>query len=112
MGRKTDNETDEMIEVNDDVIIKLSQTYNFEGDEISELDFSGIDSVTVEDMIQASNILTRSGRTVAIPEMDLQYTLYIAHVATGRPIEFFNRLKPRDAIRVKNRVTGYFFGRG
>ena len=94
----------------DDVIVKFVNSYEFEGETITELDFSGMDDITAKDMIQANNLLTRSGRVVAVPEMDLQYILFIAHLATHKPLEFFDKLKPRDAVKVKNKVTNYFFG--
>lgn len=98
------------LKVDDDTILKLTKTYMFEGESISELDFSGFDDITVEDMIQASDMLTKSGRVVVNPEMDVQYCLYIAACATHKPHEFFKLLKPRDVTRVKNRVRAGFFG--
>jgi len=95
---------------NEDRILKLANKYEFEGDTISELDFSDMDNISAKDMIQANNMLTRAGRVVAMPETDMQYVLFIAHLATHKPLEFFDMLKPRDAIKVKNKVTGYFFG--
>lgn len=93
-----------------DSIVKLSRTYDFEGDKISELDFSGMENVTAEDMIKANKVLASSGTVTVLPENDLHYTLIIAASATGYPIEFFKALKPKDAIKVKNKVTSFFFG--
>ena len=45
-----------------------------------------------------------------LPETNLEYTLVIAASATDYPIEFYKQLAPRDAIKVKNRVTSFFFG--
>jgi hypothetical protein len=94
----------------DDMILKLSRPYAFEEETIEELDFSGFESVTTKDMIEASDVLTKSGRVVVNPEMDLQYCLYIAAFATGKPHEFFDQLKVRDAVRVKNKIRNCFFG--
>ena len=93
-------------------IIKLSKTYDFEGEKIQELDFSGLENVTADDMIKANKVLASSGAVSVLPENDLHYTLIIAASATGHPIEFFKSLKPRDAIKVKNKVTSFFFGEG
>ncbi|OUN27803.1 phage tail assembly protein [Blautia sp. An81] len=93
-------------------IIKLSKTYDFEGEKIQELDFSGLENVTADDMIKANKVLASSGTVSVLPENDLHYTLIIAASATGHPIEFFKSLKPRDAIKVKNKVTSFFFGEG
>ena len=83
-------------------IIKLSKTYDFEGEKIQKLDFSGLENVTADDMIKANKVLASSGTVSVLPENDLHYTLIIAASATGHPIEFFKSLKPRDAIKVKN----------
>ena len=93
-------------------IIKLSKTYDFEGEKIQKLDFSGLENVTADDMIKANKVLASSGTVSVLPENDLHYTLIIAASATGHPIEFFKSLKPRDAIKVKNKVTSFFFGVG
>lgn len=91
-------------------ILKLTRTYEFEGEQISELDFSGFEDLSTEDMIQASDMLTRAGRVAINPEMDVQYCMYIAACATKKPHEFFKQLKLRDVVRVKNKVRNLFFG--
>ena len=91
-------------------IVKLSKTYHFEDSDISELDFSGLENITVANMIKANKALSSSGNFSVLPETDLQYTLSIAVDVTGLPIEFFRRLAPRDGIRVKNKVTSFLFG--
>lgn len=91
-------------------IVKLSKTYDFEGKKVSQIDFSGLENITADDMIRASKVLSTSGTVSILPENDLHYTLIIAASATGLPIEFFKALKPKDAIRVKNTVTSFFYG--
>ncbi|MCU6685665.1 phage tail assembly protein [Dorea acetigenes] len=94
----------------EDKIVKLTKEYNFEGEKISKLDFSGLENITADDMIRANKVLTSSGTVSIMPENDLHYTLIIAASATGYPIEFFKGLSPRDAIKVKNTVTSFFYG--
>ena len=91
-------------------IIKLSKTYDFEDQKISELDFANLENICAEDMIKANRILTTSGNPAILPENDLLYTLVIASSATGKPLEFFKKLKPKDAMKVKNKITSFFFG--
>lgn len=95
---------------NKEEIVKLTKEYNFEGEKISQLDFSGLENITAEDMIRANKVLASSGTVSIMPESDLHYTLIIAASATGYPIEFFKGLSPRDAIKVKNAVTSFFYG--
>lgn len=94
----------------DEAIVKLSKTYDFEGDKIKTLDFSGLENITANDMIKANRVLNNSGTVTVLPETNLEYTLIIAASATGVPIEFFKQLVPRDAMKVKNKVTSFFFG--
>ena len=93
-----------------DLIVKLSKSYKFEDETISEIDMSGLENLTANDMIKANKVLNNSGNVSVLPETNLEYTLIIAASATGRPVEFFKGLQPRDAIRVKNKVTSFFFG--
>lgn len=96
--------------INEDMILQLSRTYEFEGEKIDKLDFSGLEDVTANNMIKANKVMTAAGHVSIMPENDLHYTLIIAADATGYPIEFFKTLKPRDAIKVKNKVTNFFYG--
>ena len=41
-------------------VVKLSQVYHFEDHDISELDFSGLENITVANMIKANKSLSRS----------------------------------------------------
>ena len=99
-----------VVEVNDQFTLRLSRTYLFEGEEISEIDFSGLDNVTAETMIKANKTLTVSGDVSVLPENSIHYALVMAADCTKYPIEFYKMLKPRDAIKVKNMVTTFFYG--
>ena len=94
----------------DSSVLQLSRTYRFEDQDISELDFSGLEDLTVADMMKANKALSSSGNFSVLPENDLQYTITLAVQVTGLPIEFFRQLKPRDGIKVKNKVTSFLFG--
>ena len=92
------------------LIVKLSKTYNFEGEQISEIDFSGLEDVTAKTMIKANKVLTASGDVQIMPESSLHYALIIAAECTKYPIEFYETLRPKDATKIKNTVTGFFYG--
>lgn len=96
--------------IDEEMILQLSRTYEFEGEKISQIDFSGLEEVTADNMIKATRVMTAAGHVSVLPENDLHYTLIIAADATGYPIEFFKKLKPWDAIKVKNKVTNFFYG--
>lgn len=90
--------------------LKLSKEYDFEGQKIGEIDLSGLDNLTAADMIQANKVLTNNGTVSVLPETTLEYDLIIAAGALKMPIEFFKQLKPKDALALKNRVTSFLFG--
>ena len=92
------------------LVVDLSKEYNFEGEKISTIDFSGLERVNAKTMIKASKVLTTAGDIQLLPESSLHYTLIIASECTRLPIEFYERLNPRDAMKIKNTVTSFFFG--
>lgn len=98
------------VTVDEDRSMELSKTYNFEGEKISVLDFAGLEDITANDMIKANKMMLIDGAVAVQPENDLYYSLLIAAMVTGMPIEFFKSLHPRDAIRIKTKVTNFFFG--
>lgn len=95
---------------NNDMVLKLSRAYKFEGREIDQIDLSGLDDITAEDMIRANRALTTQGAVSVLPELSLEYALHMAASVAHLPIEFFRKLKPRDAMNVKNEVTNFLFG--
>ena len=60
-------------------------------------------------MILAQKMIPRSGNTTALLETNIEYCLILASFGSGRPIEFFKQLNAKDVVKVKNRVTGFFF---
>ena len=113
-------ERKEIVEVKDGAVevipdeertLELTRAYAFEGETISCLDFSGLEEkINAESMIRANNIMVHAGTVAVVPENSMHFALIIAADATGLPIEFFKKLKPRDAIKVKNIVTHFFYG--
>lgn len=93
-------------------LVKFSKPYTFEGQTYTEIDLSGIGDMTAQDMVDAEKFLTRSGIISPIPEMTVEYVCFIANRATGQPVEFFKGLPTKDAVKVKNKVTSFFYGEG
>lgn len=91
-------------------IVKFNKPYRFEGDTFQSVDLSGLENLSAEDMVAADKYLTRSGNFTVMPEMTLEYALFIASRTAGKPIEFFLKLPPKEALKVKNRVTSFFYG--
>ena len=96
----------------DKYLVKLRKEYDFEGRKIKEIDLSGLEDLTGENMIAAEKYLASSGVVAATAEMSIAYCFYIASVASGIPLEFFKRLSPKDAVKVKTKVTSFFYNEG
>lgn len=90
--------------------VKFSKPYRFEGTEYTEMDLSGLEDMTAENMIAADKYLIVNSVAAIQPEANLLYTLFIASSVTGLPIEFFRALAPKDAIKIKNQITSFFYG--
>ena len=91
-------------------LVTFSKPYHFEGQNYKDIDLAGLERLTAEDMIAAEKFLNRSGLISPIPEMTAEYICFIASRASDQPIEFFKGLPPRAAVRLKNKVTSFFYG--
>lgn len=90
--------------------VKFRKPYLFEGNRYDGIDLSGLESLTAQDMLEGEKHLARNGVMTALPEMTMEYVCFMAVLASDKPIEFFKGLPPKDAIKVKNRITGFFYG--
>ena len=100
----------ETAEKEDRLLVPLSGTYHFEGEDIDVMDLRSLRDVMAADMIKVSRMMSMAGIVESNEEMSLEYACNLAGSVTGRPIEFYKSLKAPDAIKLKNRTTGFFFG--
>ena len=112
MAEKVDVLSKDSEKLENSRIVVFNKPYTFEGEVYKEVDLSALDDMTATDMIAANKILEKSGSFSFLPEMSLEYACIISARATKMPLEFFQRLHPRDAIKVKNKVTSFFYGEG
>ena len=91
-------------------LVKFKIPHKFEGKTYTEVDLSGLDRLSAEDMIQAEKYLNRKGISTVLPELTLEYICFIASMASDQPIEFFKQLHPRNVARLKNAITDFFYG--
>ena len=91
-------------------LIKFRKPFIFEDETYKEIDLSGLEDLSAQDMIQAQRTMERSGSINVLPEMSLEYACIFASKATKIPVEFFQALPPKEAIKVKNKVTNFFYG--
>ena len=90
--------------------IRFRKPYYFEDETYDGVDLSGLEDLSARDMIATQRTMERSGSINVLPEMSLEYACIFASKASGLPVEFFQELPPREAIKVKNRVTNFFYG--
>jgi Phage tail assembly chaperone proteins, E, or 41 or 14 len=89
------------------IIVELSKPYQFEGKEYTEIDLTGLENLTGEDLIEAEKVFSTSGQVALMSELSTGYTLIIAAIATKLPVEFFQKLPAKDAMRVKGAVMAF-----
>lgn len=115
MNKEAENNVTEVIDkrgdvIENDLVVNLHKPYKFEGSTYEKINLTGLEDLTTEDMIATNKILNRSGNTSLLPENDIEYACVIAARATKLPIEFFRNLHPKDAIKVKTKVSNFLFG--
>lgn len=91
------------------LILNLSKKYEFDGKTYENIDLTSLDNLTAENLIQANRILEKNGNSSFLQEMTLEYACVLCSIATKLPIEFFESLHPKDAIKLKNRVTSFLY---
>ena len=90
--------------------VRFHKPYLFEGNYYAGIDLKRVESLSAKDMCEAEKYLALQGIVSPLPEMTMEYIAFIANKATGQPLEFFKQLPPKDATKVKNRVTSFFYG--
>jgi len=91
------------------LVLKFTKPYKFEGEEYNEVDLSNLENLTASDMIAAQKQVNKGGNVDIIPEMSLQYACIISARVSKKPIEFFTALPAKEAIKLKNIVTGFLY---
>jgi len=90
-------------------VVKFSKPYKFEGNEYTEVDLSGLENLKTTDLIEADKIFMVSGQVAMVKEMNVGYACILAAKVSSKPIEFYQGLPAREAIKVKNMVTSFLF---
>lgn len=89
-------------------VIPLSKTYRFEGEEIREIDLSGLEDLTTADGEYVDRVMVKLNHHPRDKFRDITYTKHIAMRVTNLPIEFFNMLKWKDQQTITSRIALYF----
>lgn len=79
-------------------IVKFDKPYKFEGEEYDSLDLSGMEKMTVQDLIDVQKNIGNEMAAMSVMEMSTAFAQEMAVKATGKPVEFF-KLMPRSKIK-------------
>ena len=92
------------------LVLKFRKPYKFEGVEYTEVDLSAMEDMTAADLCAVGKIMNKLGIVNPVAEMAVDYAIYMAARASGKPVEFFQGLPPKESIKLKNMVTGFLYG--
>lgn len=91
-------------------IIRLEKPADYMGMKIESLDLSGMDDLTLDDMIEIYNLYESLGGTGTVfQESSLLFAKLTAQRLTGIPLEALGKIGAKDAVKLKNRVYRFFF---
>ena len=91
-------------------LVFFKKPFTFEGVSYESVDLSGLENLSAADMIAVNKTIERGGTVNVLPEMSLEYACLISARASGKPVEFFKALPPKEALKIKNRVTNFLYG--
>lgn len=105
-----DSEQKTAQEIENPYLVVFKIPFVFEGRQYESIDLSGLEQLSARDMISVNKAIERGGTVNVLPEMSLEYACLISAKATQMPVEFFQALPPREALKIKNRVTNFLYG--
>ena len=76
------------------LVMKLDKPFTFEGQTYTEVDLSGLEDTTAADLQAVGRFVTKKN-PAANPHL---------------PLEFFERLPAKEAIKLKGIVVGFLYG--
>ena len=94
----------------DMLVFDLSKEYKFDGKTYNKVDLHGLENITADDMIKVNRRLSRSGNVDYLQEMTLEYACVLAEFGSELPESFYRGLAPKDAMKLKSRITGFLYG--
>ena len=96
--------------------LKLKKPFTFEGKEYKEVDLSGLEDLTCDDVVDIQKKYFKmvgkdvSALDTVMLEGNLEYARFIAAEVSHLPLEFFKRLPGSNAGALKTLVLNFFHG--
>lgn len=95
----------------DNWIITLLDPYEFEGKTVEKVDLNGLFDLTGRDLCQIDDQMLAKGYSGQNMELTKQYALLVVAKVCGQPWEYADNMRARDAIRMKNIISNFFYTR-
>lgn len=90
--------------------ITLTHPVNQMGKQVEILDLSGLDNLTLDDMIELYDLHeAMGGNGTVMQESSLLFAKLTAQRITGIPLEILGQLSAKDALKLKNRIYRFFY---
>lgn len=86
---------------------KFSRSVDFEGQQYTEINLTGLDSLTGRDMSQVKSEWALSGKFSPQPAMDMDFCVMLACRAAGINNEFANYWPAKDYAAIAARVSNF-----
>lgn len=92
--------------------IKFRKPYRFEGQDYDGVDLTGLEDLTagVLENVGRTLLKKRPGLNPSTIEMTMEYANLLAARVAGKPLEFFERLPAKEAMKIKTAVVGFLYG--
>lgn len=96
----------------EDLVLRFGKPYKFGGQEYTEVDLSGLEGVTAGVLERVGKIAAKKnpGMSPALQEMSLTFCTCLSQRVAGLPMEFFDGLPAKEAIKLKAMVTNFLYG--
>lgn len=95
-----------------DLHVKFRKPYRFEGQDYDGVDLSGLEDLNAAALENVGRALLkkRPGLNPSTIEMTMEYAILLASRVAGKPLEFFERLPAKKAMKIKTAVVGFLYG--
>lgn len=93
------------------LVLRLSDSFVFDGQEIKEIDMEGLVQLTAADMCAIDQLMIARGYSGTRMDTSRQYAMFVAARINNKPYEFCDKMKARDAIRLRDMVSAFFYAR-
>lgn len=105
-------EDKELTVINRTRVITFNNPYEFECETYKELNLSGLDDLTTEELLYAEKVYTKSGGTAINPETTGLFSMILAQTVSNVPFEFFSNLPAKEFMKIKKEVYNFFYRAG